>query len=137
MNTLKFSFIALFGSLLISCNDGAKKGEVETGLEPAPIENDMNSSTQSRADSMAQDDVFVRTQDLTALYSELNMSDDQISRFEDDYRQKLNHRSSDNVEDPNLVDLQMDESLKNVLSPEQYNKYVEWKKTHPETKDAP
>lgn len=130
MNVLKITLLSFSIVGLISCNDGVKKTKTEIELESSSITKteDINTNTKTAADK--GNNAILKTQDMTAMYSKLNMTDDQIKRFEEDYKQKLNTRTSDNIVDHNLVDLQMDESLKNVLSSDQYAKYQELKKSN-------
>lgn len=106
-----------------------KNNNNESGVEIAPTEENIPEVKKAeRIQRENENKGVLRTQDMTALYKELNMTEEQVKRFQDDYRQKLNNRSSDNIVDHNLIDLQMDESLKEVLSPEQYASYQDWKK---------
>lgn len=116
---------------LVSC----KNNNNESGVEIAPTEENIPEVKKAeRIQRENENEGVLRTQDMTALYKELNMTEEQVKRFQDDYRQKLNNRSSDNIVDHNLIDLQMDESLKEVLSAEQYASYQDWKKRNPSEK---
>lgn len=135
MNTLRIIICGLSIMTIVSCKDTNVDRTDDAGVEIAPTEDDalhLEKAEGTKGD-IDTEEVF-RTQDMTDMYSELNMTEEQIEQFQDDYRQKLNNRSSDNIVDHNLIDLQMDESLKAVLNPEQYSKYQEWKKSNPAEK---
>ncbi len=139
MKTLRYVFLTLGVLAFISCNN-TTKNEDELGTETADsYETTTADRNMDGTDVMATDNAnnhtitqtsSWNTQDMTKMYADLNMTRGQIEDFESDYRQKQNVRSSDNIVDSNHVDLQMDESLKKVLSPEQYAKYQEWKKSN-------
>lgn len=138
MKTLKIAIFTLCVVAMISCNNRTTKSGDTLGTETATDSYDKTPADGT--DTMETNDAdnhtitqtsTLNTQDLTDLYSELNMTKEQIERFENDYRQMQSNRGSDNIVDSNYVDLQMDESLEKVLSTEQYAKYEKWKESHP------
>ena len=145
MKTLKIAILTLGVVALISCNNRNTRdttdtdattdayGQTTTDGYGQTADRTQNTGTETLNTDNSANSINSRlnTQDMTGMYRDLNMTQDQIDRFQNDYTQKQNVRSSDNIQDVNHVDLQMDESLKAVLSTEQYNKYQEWKKQHP------
>ncbi|QAA80925.1 hypothetical protein EI546_03910 [Aequorivita sp. H23M31] len=131
MKSFKIAILCFCTIFFISCKDKSTDSKVDLETEPTTELTAPDNSHAVDIDDENDTPGIMRTQDMTDMYQELNMTEDQIKRFEEDYKQKLNRRSSDNIEDHNLVDLQMDESLKDVLTPEQYAKFQEWRKSNP------
>lgn len=132
MKILRITMLCFCFITIISCKDKTSESKVDIETEN-PVTETSNIDSSDSIDGKEENDTagIMRTQDMANMYQELNMTDDQIKRFEEDYKQKLSMRSSDNIVDHNLIDLQMDESLKNVLSPEQYASFQEWRKSNP------
>lgn len=138
MKTLKITFCTLCVLALFSCNNRTTDKDNTMGTEATtdtydqnPADRNVTGTEAVGIDEDTADNTTWNTQDMTDMYKNLNMTPEQIEQFENDYKQKQSNRTSDNIVDNNLVDLQMDESLKEVLSAEQYAKYQEWKKSHP------
>lgn len=139
MKTLKIG-ILMFGLLaIVSCKD-ANKGAVENdeyaidSPEYNKDINDLNENTDANIDNegvvIVEDEYMVyNTEDMQDMYKKLDMTQEQINKFESDFHKTMDDMSKDtNISmDKEKLRPEMDKTLKSILTPEQYNNYEQWK----------
>ncbi|MGO3181468.1 MAG: hypothetical protein ACTIJ9_01415 [Aequorivita sp.] len=138
MKTLKISVVIFTILGMISCKDGERKDAPSVDYANENLEDNLenrgNIDSNTQTDSLTSNDndyYEVSTENLDDLYAELDMTQDQIDRFEQSYIGKIEvKKSSDHgTMDPEKLQKQKEESLKEVLSAEQFDKYDQWKGT--------
>lgn len=136
MKDLKY-YVSISALLfLFSCGDNT------------PDNNDRN--LDSRTDTASQDMVNDRDEgstqldddkyypssssgDMTNMYVNVGLSEDQIKRFEDDFSRKVQTLKSNGRGDVDRqsIEATKDQSMRTVTSDEEYSRYLDYKKTHP------
>ena len=137
MKTLKIAMIT-FGILaMVSCKDSGKENLENDQYAADTPELNMDNSSDNVIDSegvMIIDDQFMafNTSNMKDMYENLDMTQDQINRFETDFNKKMQDMEDDSTMslDNDKLQKEKDQSLKTVLSVEQYTKYDQWKKDH-------
>lgn len=138
MKTFKMT-IMLFGILaFVACKDSEKRdvedGEVAVETSDYSVDNSMdNTMDVNDGDAVIADDPYnaFDTDNMDDMYDGLAMSQEQINNFESDFNKKIQDmKTVDNTTSLDLTKLQQekDQSLKAVLSVEQYKNYDQWKK---------
>ena len=137
MKTLKIAMIT-FGILaMVSCKDSGKENLENDQYAADTPELNMDNSSDNVIDSegvVIIDDQFMafNTSNMKDMYESLDMTQDQINRFETDFNKKMQDMEDDSTMslDNDKLQKEKDQSLKTVLSVEQYTKYDQWKKDH-------
>ena len=130
----------MFGLLaIVSCKD-ANKGTVENdeyAIDSPDYNNDMNDlndNTDANIDNegvvIVEDEYMVySTEHMQEMYKKLDMTQEQINKFESDFHKKMDDMSKDTTisMDKEKLRPEMDNTLKAILTPEQYKNYEQWK----------
>lgn len=135
----------MFGILaMVSCKDSNKENmENDQYAIDTPDYNmdnaadDLNNNTEANIDNegvviIDEEYLVYNSEDMRDMYDALDMSQEQINQFETDFHNKIDNM----VEDPSKsldkekMKPEMDKTLKEVLTVEQYKKYEQWKKEH-------
>lgn len=118
---------------LAGCNLDHRIGS--TNLDTPNTNMDNMADDASRPDETATietDREILHTSNMTEMYESLDMNPDQIDQFEKQYNRAIDSIRKGNITINRLkVEEQKDATLKAVLSHEQYDKYLQWKKDHP------
>lgn len=139
MKALKIG-ILMFGLLaIVSCKD-ANKGTVENdeyAIDSPDYNNDMNDlndNTDANIDNegvvIVEDEYMVySTEHMQEMYKKLDMTQEQINKFESDFHKKMDDMSKDTTisMDKDKLRPEMDNTLKAILTSEQYKNYEQWK----------
>ncbi|WP_026449663.1 hypothetical protein [Aequorivita capsosiphonis] len=138
MKTLKIAFMTLGIVAFVSCNDTSKK-KVESNTYAAETpDNNMDNLADDNlvGDNTTINDEYLtlNTETMHGMYKYLDMDQEQIINFENDYNKKIKDMGKNNnisQIDNEKLQQQRGLSLKPVLSPEQYKKYEQWQKEYP------
>jgi len=139
MKTLKILLSALIMTAFISCNNRTDKNgydgdrielgdgnQYNNGIENLDPTDPNNMDSQNGTPGTGMDDTATRSvnsQDMAALYREADMTPQQIQDFEN--TNKKYRDAEGNIQYNSNTE--MDTSLREILSPEQYQKYESWK----------
>lgn len=142
MKKLKVLFITLLVGVIFGCGDG-KERRNDTVVD-ADSANDVNRTEEmntSNDHQLTQDrnetydfESAESKQQRESMYSSLNMTQDQIEKYESTYKGNYNIWSSDN---PNrkMTDQEWrehrDRVMKDILDKDQYEKYQKWADENP------
>ncbi len=135
MKTAKYAIAALAILATVSCNLNHERKDPGTPYEVETPDYNMD----NRADNPSQADSIDRYNSLTVgnmeeMYQFLDMDSSQIRKFEDEYGKKIKRLRDDNdqvIFSHDSLYKEKDESLEKILSSQQYQKYIQWKKDHP------
>jgi|SRR5690554_1454365 len=142
MKALKLG-ILMFGMLaVISCQDSNQRNveNDEYAIDSPDFNNDMvdmnsrNANIDSEGTVIVEDSYMLySTADMQGMYQELDMTQEQINEFESDYRKRMDAMAQDTTisMDKETLKPEMDESLKSILTADQYQKYDQWKMDNP------
>lgn len=142
MRIIRTTIFTLSLIAFIACNESprAENGSeiIQTDTLNTQKDYDNAAASQASADTLAQPaNHELHGQDRTKLYKDLGMSDDEIQRFEDDFQRKVNaiktHGRGDYTEQD--VENQEGQSMRAVLSDQQYKNYLDWKESHSTSND--
>lgn len=149
MKTLKITMI-MFGILaMISCKDSDKKHVVKEhvaidtpnydtdrtkDMNTTPEMNNTTDNTLNADKAVVVQDPYIafNTANMKDMYRNLDMTPDQVNRFETDFNKKMDAMKHDTKMsfDKNKLEREKDQSLKSAVSEKQYKKYEQWKKDH-------
>ncbi len=125
MKILKITAIAICLILFGSCKDNTNRTSQDRL--------DDNTTTQDRTgmdNPMTTNNQVDRTgPEMTRLYTELNMSPEQIEEFERRERDHRNNMDTNNAQNQTQTDIdrRRDQFLREILNNEQYQRYEQWK----------
>lgn len=113
--------------------------EVDKMDKEVIITNNKNMATDDVMDSKISSDQNQGYSELKTkdMFKYINMSDEQIKRYQRDYANYIEQMRDANIESEISTDdmmAQRDKNLKVILKPEQYKKYEQWKIDNPENK---
>lgn len=138
MKTLKISILALGILAMTACKDSDKRDTVDDNVAVDTPDYNMDNRADDATlaeDAVIADDQYTvfETDNMGDMYDDLEMSQEQINKFEEDYNKKMMDMRNDSTTtlDRNKLQNEKDKSLKSVLTAEQYMKYEEWKKDQP------
>ncbi|WP_026449489.1 hypothetical protein [Aequorivita capsosiphonis] len=141
MKILKTSLVALSFMAILSCNDTNKKDaygniyDTETADDAFDKTDNNRNATNAEETFNKQNDNSnngMDSQNMKAMYQDLNMTQEQIERFKRNYAQKLSemkYGETDEI-DAAMKEKLRDESLMDILSKEQNDNYQQWKNNH-------
>lgn len=136
MKTFKHSLLALSFALLLSCNNNTKRDVADdvngTDISEEVFEDtDMNRDKSSTTEILSPNSTDLETnENMGTMYRDLNMTPDQIDRFEKDYKARVANLKEDKELNDDKTEEQMDQSLRKVLSEDEYDNYLRWKQEH-------
>ncbi len=138
MKTLKITLIMLgVVAMVSSCKDSDKSAVDNDQVAIETPDYDMDNKADNTVvteDVVIVDDQYLafNTVNMKDMYSNLDMTKEQIDRFETDYNKKMQVMRDDTTKtvDHDKLQQEMDQSLKSVLSVEQFKKYDQWKMDH-------
>lgn len=93
-------------------------------------------SKRDQSDTQLEDDKYYSTSanaDMANMYLNVELSKDQVEKFEADYKQRIKDLKTEGNENVTKESMQAakDQSMKSIASNEQYERYLEWKKVNP------
>ena len=123
--------------MVSSCKDSDKSAVDNDQVAIETPDYDMDNKADNTVvteDVVIVDDQYLafNTVNMKDMYSNLDMTKEQIDRFETDYNKKMQVMRDDTTKtvDHDKLQQEMDQSLKSVLSVEQFKKYDQWKMDH-------
>ncbi len=102
-------------------------------MNTTPIEK--SDLTDSSAQNLvnAGDSLSTRLADMEGMYKDIGLTPDQIDKFEDDYKRKVEALKTHGrgTYDKQSIEATKDQSMRTVTSNEEYQRYLDWKKNNP------
>ncbi len=133
MKTITIFLTASLATVLFSCGNCHKAISTTTN-EPSSTDNDIE---QYWAKLNKKDWIKLKKKDMTAMYDYVDMSEDQIRKYQREYVGYIDEMQNKHIrktlDQKELLKMQ-EGILFKILMPEQYNKYQEWNRKGQVTK---
>lgn len=130
MKNLKILCSLIAAALIFGCTSPATNNS-DMNTTPADNTELTDSSTQNLVNE--GDSSATRFADMTDMYQDIGLTEDQIDKFEADYQRKVDalktHGRGDY--DKQSIEATKDQSMRTVTSNEEYQRYLDWKKNNP------
>ncbi|RNL87254.1 hypothetical protein ED312_10625 [Sinomicrobium pectinilyticum] len=128
MKILKLTVIAIGVLALVACRD--RKNKDRTDDTYPDTTNNRSSSDMNANENGDYQSGSMRTsvdkEELNALYTHVQMDDEQIKRFERNYQTRIDDMGKNAQTPGNIREIDRDSILREILSPEQYKRYEDW-----------
>lgn len=131
MKILKLTVIAIGILALVACRDRKNRDhrteDTDTYRDTTNNRGSSDMNTNENGDYQSGSmRTSVDKEELNALYTHVQMDDEQIQRFERNYQTRIDDMGKNAQTPGNVREINRDSILREILSPEQYKRYEDW-----------